>query len=81
MADLLVRDIDPELKRQVEERARAHRRSLSEEAKVLIRTALGAPEPDQPMGTWMRDILPAEFRSDDLNFEYRGEHAEPPTFE
>ncbi len=41
MANLLVRDIDPMLKRQLAERARAHRRSLSEEAKASIRRAIG----------------------------------------
>ncbi len=36
MADLLIRDIDPKLKRELEERARAHGRSLSEEAKSML---------------------------------------------
>ena len=30
MADLLIRNIDPQLKREIEKRARANRRSLSE---------------------------------------------------
>ena len=33
MADLLIRDIDAKLKRQIEKSARKHRHSISEEAK------------------------------------------------
>ncbi len=36
MGDMLIRGINPELKRRLEESARLNRRSLSEEAVVLI---------------------------------------------
>jgi hypothetical protein len=36
MGDMLIRGINPELKRRLEESARRNRRSLSEEAVVLI---------------------------------------------
>lgn len=36
MPDLLIRNLDPELHRAIESSARAHRRSLSEEAKLLL---------------------------------------------
>ena len=36
MGDMLIRGIDPELKRRLEESARLNRRSLSEEAVALI---------------------------------------------
>ncbi len=36
MADLLIRNIDPQLKRQLRARARKHQRSMSEEARVLL---------------------------------------------
>ncbi|WP_237684041.1 FitA-like ribbon-helix-helix domain-containing protein [Pseudaminobacter soli (ex Zhang et al. 2022)] len=37
---MLIRDLDPELKRQIEERSRRNRRSLSEEAIDLIRRGI-----------------------------------------
>jgi plasmid stability protein len=40
MADLLIRDIDPEIKRMIKARAEAHDRSLSEETKALVAKAL-----------------------------------------
>jgi antitoxin FitA len=36
MGDMLIRGINPELKRRLEESARRNRRSLSEEAVVLL---------------------------------------------
>ena len=44
MPDLLVRDIEDDLKRLIEDRARAHRRSLSDEVKLLVRRGLELPE-------------------------------------
>jgi plasmid stability protein len=38
--DLLIEDIDPELLRQIEERARAEGRSVEEEALFLLKRAL-----------------------------------------
>ena len=37
MSDLLIRKMTPHMKRQIKERARAHGRSMSEEARLLIR--------------------------------------------
>ncbi len=37
MPDLLIRNIDSHLKRRLEASARSHRRSLSEEARMLLR--------------------------------------------
>lgn len=81
MTDLLIRKIDPKLKRELEKRARTHGRSLSDEAKSLINGALRRPEPPKKMGTWLFNLLPAEYRGDDLVFEYRGEFPKPPEFE
>jgi plasmid stability protein len=66
-ANLLVRDIDPALKRQLAGRARAHRRSLSDEVKALIRRGM-AVQP-RPAGLGTRPMLPDEWRGDDLAFE------------
>lgn len=81
MSDLLIRKIDPRLKRELAKRARTHGRSLSEEAKRLLNSALMTPEPPQKMGTWMRSLLPPEFRGDDLVFEYKGKFPKPPDFD
>jgi plasmid stability protein len=81
MSDLLIRDIDPYLKRQLQERARLHGRSLSEEARMLLKKALLDPPQKRGMGTALAELLPEEFRSDDFVFEIRGEIGKPPDFE
>jgi plasmid stability protein len=47
MPDILIRNIAPNLKRNIEERAKRAGRSLSEEMKLLIRAGL---ERDRPTG-------------------------------
>jgi antitoxin FitA len=69
MADLLVRGIEPALKRQIKERARRHGRSLSAEAKALLRGGLAASAPPEKFGTWLFSLVPEEARGDDLVFE------------
>jgi plasmid stability protein len=81
MTDLLIRNIDPGLKRQLEERARQHRRSLSEEAKMLLRMGLDVPGDRRKLGTEMFNLIRPEDRGDDLIFEVPGEFPEPPDFE
>jgi len=78
MTDLLIRGIEPQLKRQLEERARKNRQSLSDEAKALIRRALAAPPPEPGLGTRLFSFLPDEHRGDDLVFEIRGDFPKPP---
>ena len=69
MADLLIRDIDPELKRMIAARAKAHDRSLSAESKALLVKAL-AQDADKPatggMGTFLRSLVPPEDWTDDF---------------
>ncbi len=81
MTDLLIRKIDPKLKRELEKRARAHGRSLSDEAKRVLDSALSRPERPTKMGTWLFNLLPAEYRGDDLVFERNDLVSPPPTFE
>lgn len=81
MTDLLIRKIDPKLKEALEERARAHGRSLSEEVKSVLNNALRLPAPPRKMGTWMASLIRPEDRGDDLVFEYRGEFPKPPEFD
>jgi len=79
--DLLIRQVDPKLKSELRKRARAHGRSLSDEAKSLLADALEPPRPQAGMGTLMRRLVPAEYRGDDLVFEYKGAFPKPPEFE
>ena len=81
MADLLIRDIEPQMERQLAERARTHRRSLSEEAKVMLQQSLAEPIDERKMGTALLNLFPAECRGDDLVFEIRGDVSKPPAFE
>jgi len=81
MADLLIRNIEPDLKRRIRERAQEHGRNLSEETKLLIQRGLDAPEPPMKMGDWIYSLVRPEDRGDDLVFERPGDLAEPPDFE
>jgi plasmid stability protein len=81
MADLLIRNVAAKLKRQIEERAHAHRRSMSDEAKLLIQKGLNEPKDDRKLGTLMSQLVPPEYRGDDLVFEVPGDASEPPDFE
>jgi antitoxin FitA len=81
MSDLLVRDIEDDLKRLIENRARAHRRSLSEEVKILLREKLVDAGDDRKLGTEMFNLVRPEDRGDDLVFEIPGGDIEPPDFE
>ena len=69
MSDLLIRRMPAHMKRKIRDRARAHGRSMSEEAQALIQKGLHAPEPELKMGTWLFSLVPKEARGDDLVFE------------
>jgi len=81
--DLLIREVDPRLKSELRKRARAHGRSLSDEAKLILRKGVGETPPlaQAGLGTQLFSMLPDEFRGDDLVFEYSGGAIEPPDFE
>ena len=81
MIDLLIRDIDPDLMLLIEQRARTHNRNVSEEAMELIRAGLELSEGGRKMGAWMRNLVPPEYRGDDLVFEERGPDSPPPDFD
>ncbi|MGZ8309082.1 MAG: FitA-like ribbon-helix-helix domain-containing protein [Rhodoplanes sp.] len=81
MTDLLIRNIDPELKRRLEERARQHKLSISEVANTVLRAGLSVPTGQRRLGTEMFNLIRPEDRGDDLIFEAPGEFPEPPNFE
>lgn len=80
MSDLLIRNISATLKRRIQQRAQAHGRSLSEEAKSLLTKAIQETE-DRRMGSEMFNLIPPEDRGDDLVFEEDEPIREPPRFE
>jgi Antitoxin FitA-like, ribbon-helix-helix len=81
MKYLLIQDIDPEFYRRLEERAHLNGRSLAEEVEWLMREGLASPNSKIRMGTWMFNLVPPEYRSDDLVFEYDGPESPPPDFD
>ena len=81
MPDLLVRDMDDDLKRLIEDRARSHRRSLSDEVKALLRERLVQTHDGRKLGTEMFNLVRPEDRGDDLVFEIPGEASPPPDLE
>lgn len=91
MSDLLIHDLDPDVQRSLEQRAQAHDRDVVEEAKAILRSGLGIaeaglaigkrPPPGMGMGTWMRSLVPPEYRGDDLVFEVDSPESPPPDFD
>ncbi len=80
MTDLLIRNIEPSLKKQIKAKALKHGRSLSSEAKELLRRAVAVPEDNRRLGTLMYESIRPEDRGDDLVFEYKGDFPKPPDF-
>lgn len=80
MADLLIRNVEPVLRRRIEENARRNRHSLSDEAKALIRKALVGEQSQRRLGTELMNLVPPEYRGDDLVFERDEPAREPPDF-
>jgi plasmid stability protein len=80
MTDLLIRNIDPKLKRRLEARARRSGRSLSEEAKALISRAMAETQPARGLGTELvklfRAVGPVEIEERPFQAPRR-----PPDFE
>lgn len=77
--DLLIRKVDPKLKNELKRRARAHGRSLSDEVKAVLDKEMQVPP--KKIGTYLFNLVPPEYRGDDLVFEYHGDFPKPPDFE
>ena len=90
MSDLLIPDLNPAVRRELERRALAHDRDVVEEARTLLQSGLGmngpeqdigpGPPPGMGFGTWLFSSVPQEFRGDDLVFEISDLPDEPPDF-
>jgi plasmid stability protein len=57
MVDLLIRNLEPQLERELRQRARASGKSLSEAAQDLLRKGLIAPRLEYGLGTKLRNML------------------------
>jgi hypothetical protein len=80
MPDLLIRNISKELKGRIERQARDTEVSLSEAAKTLIQKGLADTERPRRLGTELFNLVPPEYRGDDLVFEIPHVDSEPPDF-
>jgi hypothetical protein len=80
MPDLLIRNVSRELKGRIERQARDTDVSLSEAAKRLIQKGLVEAERPRRLGTELFELIPPEYRSDDLVFEIPDVADEPPDF-
>jgi plasmid stability protein len=81
MADLLIRNIDIQLKRLLQASARRHGRGVSEEAKALLKKALLETRDKTKMGDALLKLVPEKYRGNDLSFEIPGNTGSPPEFE
>jgi hypothetical protein len=80
MSDLLIRNIKPQLKRKLAERARKHGQSLSAEAQEILQRGLAIASPERNLGEWLYSLVDEKHRGDDLVFEVPGGDIEPPDF-
>jgi antitoxin FitA len=86
MGDLLIRNLDDALKRELQDRAKQNGRSLSEEAVALLRGSLGGSSAadQQPAGTWLKGLLGEAWFSEDeiaaVDAARREPNREPPNF-
>jgi plasmid stability protein len=81
VAQLLVRNLEDEVKTRLQLRARRHGRSTEEEVREILRNAVkdeGATR--KPLGTRLRERFARIGLEDDLP-ELRGELARPASFE
>ena len=79
MADFLIRDLDDETKRRLQDAAMAHGRSLSDEAKIVLRRALSVRTEEVGLGTKLRTIL-GRYGDIELEIPSRELPEEPPSF-
>jgi plasmid stability protein len=81
MAQLVVRNLDDDVKQRLQRRARRHGRSTEEEVREILRNAVrGEEEAPQPLGQRLRALF-RDIGLDDDIAERRGHPAQPADFE
>ncbi len=87
MPDILLRDVPPELKRQIEDLAHRHKRSISSEAKSLLERALAQSVGGEcaqragGLGTRLKGLVREEDWTDDFIPPRDQTDRAPPDFE
>lgn len=77
MAQIVVRNLDDDVKRKLQGRARRHGRSTEEEVRDILRNAVASEDaPAAPLGTRLRRRF-RDFRLDEDIPELRGQPARP----
>lgn len=84
MAQLIVRNIEDEVKQRLAERARRHGHSMEQEVRTILRDAVGGEAPDAQqvdMGARLKAFF-ERHGFDDLEIkEFKDEQARPATFD
>jgi antitoxin FitA len=81
MAQLLIRNLEDEVKARLQRRAWRHGRSTGEEVREILRNAVkGESAPRKPLRSRLRERFAGIGLEDELP-ELRGEVARPATFE
>ncbi|MBM3551143.1 MAG: hypothetical protein FJX45_05115 [Alphaproteobacteria bacterium] len=87
MPDILLRDVPPEMKRQIEDLAHGHKRSISSEAKSLLERALAqsvggaSARSAGGLGTRLKGLVREEDWTDDFIRPRDQSDRAPPDFE
>jgi antitoxin FitA len=80
MAQLVVRNLDDDVKAKLQQRARRHGRSMEEEVREILRNAVWSePQAAEPLGKQLRALFVGIGLKEDIP-EWRGQPAQPTKF-
>jgi antitoxin FitA len=80
MAQLVVRNLDDDVKAKLQQRARQHGRSTEEEVREILRNAVwDEPQTTEPLGKRLRALFADIGLEEDIP-EWRGQPAKPAAF-
>lgn len=81
MAQLLVRHLEDEVKMRLQRRAKRHGRSMEEEVREILRSAVGGEDvPIGGLGSEIASLFAKSGLKSDI-VEFRGREIEPPSFD
>ena len=80
MASITIRNLDEEVKTRLRVRAAEHHRSMEEEARLILRDAVGPREPPRNLVSAIRARI-APLGGVDLELPPRESGREPPSFD
>ena len=80
MAQLIVRNLEDDVKAKLQQRARQHGRSTEEEVREILRNAVHyEPQKTEPLGKRLRTLF-GDIGLDEDILEWRGQPAKPAAF-